>query len=468
LWQAIQHGPVVLDDVRAHPWTKNFVPAYQVINTLAFILAPFIHDGKWVACIGVGSSEPRHWQTAEKELLENVVARVWPLIERARAEDALRYSEQRFRAMGDNITALAWIADPDGSFVWYNKRWYKYTGTTLEEMRGWAWEKVHHPDHLPHVLASWKKALAGGETWEDTFPLRGADGKYRWFLSRASPVRDSDGKITLWFGTNSDITELRETQEALRDANARLANKATHLEAIVQERTAKLRDTIGELEAFSYSVSHDLRTPLRTMQGYSRVLLNDYSDKFDPQGRDFLVRINRASERLDRLTQDVLTYSRVVRGQISMAPISLERLLPDIIQQYPGFQTHRVDIVIRSPLLDVMGHEASLIQCLSNLIGNAVKFVLPGSKPHINIWTEAAPQAQAVKIWIQDNGIGIEAQQIKRIFGIFELASMEYEGTGIGLAIVRKAAERMGGSVGVESAPGQGSRFWLLLPAVRA
>jgi signal transduction histidine kinase len=222
------------------------------------------------------------------------------------------------------------------------------------------------------------------------------------------------------------------------------------------------------MEAFSYSVSHDLRAPLRAMQGYSRYLVLNFAEQLDGEGADFLVRINKSAERLDRLTQDVLTYSRVVRNPISVAPINLARLLPDIIQQYPNFHPERVDIILVPPLLEVMGQEASLIQCISNLINNAVKFVRPDLKPRVKIWTESADSGQSVRLWLEDNGIGIEPEQLKRIFGIFERVSKDYEGTGIGLAIVRKAAERMGGSVGVESTPGLGSRFWLQLAAPAA
>jgi signal transduction histidine kinase len=148
-----------------------------------------------------------------------------------------------------------------------------------------------------------------------------------------------------------------------------------------------------------------------------------------------------------------------------MTPINLEKLLPEIIVQYPNFQPPHAEIIIEKPLLQVMGHEASLIQCISNLVGNAIKFVLPGVKPRIRIWTE--PHNSEVIMWVEDNGIGIAADHLTRIFGIFERVSKQYEGTGIGLAIVRKTAERMGGTVGVESVPGQGSKFWLRLPGIK-
>jgi PAS domain S-box-containing protein len=129
------------------------------------------------------------------------------ITERKRADEALRESEERFHSMADKIPSLAWMADAKGSIFWYNKRWFDYTGTTLEENRGWGWMKVHHPDHVNRVAERLQHSWDTGEPWEDTFPLRGQDGTYRWFLSRAFPIRGSDGKVSRWFGTNTDITE---------------------------------------------------------------------------------------------------------------------------------------------------------------------------------------------------------------------------------------------------------------------
>ena len=153
-----------------------------------------------------------------------VVCHFYDLSERQRYEELQRESEARFRTLADNISQLAWMTDEKGWICWYNQRWFNYTGTTLEEMQGWGWQKVHHPDHLPQVVEKWRQALARGETWEDTFPLRGRDGRYRWFLSRAVPIRNTDGRIAGWFGTNTDITDLREAEQA----RAHLAAIVTH------------------------------------------------------------------------------------------------------------------------------------------------------------------------------------------------------------------------------------------------
>ncbi|HYZ30866.1 MAG TPA: PAS domain-containing protein, partial [Crenalkalicoccus sp.] len=139
------------------------------------------------------------------------------------SNEELQAGEARFRAMADNIPQLAWMARPDGWIFWYNRRWYDYTGTTPAEMAGDGWTAVLHPDHLGGVVNAWRGALAAGHPWEYTFPLRAADGSWRWFLTRANPVRDAAGAITLWFGTNTDITDRLETEAALREREAELA-----------------------------------------------------------------------------------------------------------------------------------------------------------------------------------------------------------------------------------------------------
>ncbi|WP_118857538.1 PAS domain S-box protein [Sphingomonas mesophila] len=160
----------------------------------------------------------------------------------ALVQQDLADSELRFRALADNIPQLAWMARPDGDIFWYNQRWYDHTGTDFEAMKGWGWEKVHHPDHVGRVTAKWKRELARGEGWEDTFPLLGRDGTYRWFLSRAQPIRDAGGEVTLWFGTNTDITQQREHEEQIELLMGEVSHRSKNMLAIVQSilhRTAR-------------------------------------------------------------------------------------------------------------------------------------------------------------------------------------------------------------------------------------
>ncbi len=701
------------------------------------------------------------------------VGRVWTFHDitgRRRAEELLLRNEAELRALADSMAQLAWMAEPDGHIFWYNRRWYEYTGSSLEQMRGWGWQAVHDPAMLPQVVARWRAAIRSGQPWEMEFPLRGADGVYRWFLTRAIPARDPSGRVTRWFGTNTDVDRAKRAEDALReetrvlellnrtgraiaaqldlpgllqtvvdagtelsgarfgiffyddrgrgegaggaggfvlqawsgiapdaaepacagrgrfleavfragapvrqadapqdlsyaglpparsyvaipvmardgevlggllfghpepgvfdartervllgvaaqaaisidnarlydsaqreiaerarteqrllesearlrvsletaalgtweldvraarvtldararklfapgrgetlsleefltlgqaegqeerrealravcegrlgrfDAEFRLAGgsrwvkvsaKPVHdaageiprlvggvldvtdmmraratieerqreLERLVEERTASLHQAIAQMEEFSYSVSHDLRAPLRAIQGYAQAVLEDNAERIGEQGREHLKRILRAGERMDRLTRDVLTYSRIARGAAPLDEVSLERVVGDAIEQYGLARRREGEIRVESPLLPVRGNEPLLVQAVSNLLANAFKFVPAGLRPGVRVWTER--REAEVRLWVEDNGIGVRPEHAARIWGMFERVHPpeKFEGTGIGLAIVRKAVERMGGSVGVESDGEHGSRFWIQLKASEA
>ncbi len=258
------------------------------------------------------------------------------------------------------------------------------------------------------------------------------------------------------------LINLAQQAEELRQAKAELEHANEDLDRRVRERTVKLRETITELEAFSYSISHDLRAPLRAMQGYSEALLSEKADHLDAEGKHYLERIHRAAGRLDLLIQDVLAYSRLSQGDVQLTRIPLEMFFKELLYGYPEV-TEKLKIDLHSPMPSVIGHEAYLSQCVSNLLQNAAKFSRAGVPPKVLIRTEQA--GGWVRIWFEDNGIGIAPEHHTQIFQIFGrvYGDKQFEGTGIGLAIVRKAAERMGGKVGVLSELGKGSRFWLSL-----
>jgi signal transduction histidine kinase len=227
-----------------------------------------------------------------------------------------------------------------------------------------------------------------------------------------------------------------------------------------------LIETVEELESYSYSISHDMRAPLRSMHGFSQILLEECQNGLSAEHQSYLRKINSGAARLDQLIQDVLSYSLVSRTKFKLQPVNLDQLTRDVIEQYPGFQPPDVDIQIEGILPSVMANEATLTQCISNLLGNATKFVESGITPKVRIRAETL--GNECRLWVSDNGIGISPKDLDRIFGIFVKIHPvdKYGGTGIGLSIVRKAAEKMGGKVGVESTLGQGSRFWLQLKKV--
>ena len=233
---------------------------------------------------------------------------------------------------------------------------------------------------------------------------------------------------------------------------------------MVTERTGQLRETIKELEGFSYSVSHDMRAPLRAMQTFASYLVEEYGGKLDEQGMDYLHQIMRSAVRLDHLIQDVLSYTRILHTKLPMEPVDLDRLVRDIVETFPNGQPIKPQIEIKGTLPIVMGNEALLAQCVSNLLSNGAKFVSRGTTPQMEVWAEDVENA-FVRVWFRDNGVGIAPENHTRIFRLFERIHLvtEYEGTGIGLTIVRKAIERMGAQVGLESALGKGSNFWIQL-----
>ena len=229
------------------------------------------------------------------------------------------------------------------------------------------------------------------------------------------------------------------------------------------ERTADLRESIAELESFSYSISHDLRAPLRAMQSFALILAEECGGQVSPAGKDYIRRIATSADRMDRLVQDVLSYSRVALTELPLARVDVEKLLRGILESYPVFQAPAAQIELEGRFPPVLGAEAFLTQCLSNLLGNAVKFVAPGVVPQVRVWAETGLDGKRVRLLFKDNGLGIETGAHEIIFKMFQRASTSYEGTGIGLAIVKKSVERMGGTVGLESKLGHGSTFWLEL-----
>jgi signal transduction histidine kinase len=287
--------------------------------------------------------------------------------------------------------------------------------------------------------------------------FRQATGKeYRWFLKRSMPVHDASGNLRKRIGICIDIDDLKRAQNILSDHAGELAQQ-------VNARTSELRDTIGELEAFSYSVSHDMRAPLRALQGFAQLLLKTNEASLDARSLDHLRRINTSAGRMDDLINDVLTYSRLLRSEIVLRPVNLNDLVPFVLTTYPQLQADGAEVTIEGPLPTVLANEASLTQCVSNLLSNAVKFVAPGTSARVRIHADEVDGE--ARLWIEDNGIGIDARDHARIWNIFTRIgrARDHAGTGIGLAIVRKAIERMNGKLGLQSALGQGSKFWVQL-----
>jgi len=376
--------------------------------------------------------------------------------ERKENELVVRRSESQLRELTDAIPLMIWFAAADGSNQYVNRRWFEYTGQTAEEAHGTGWMKVVHPEDQDRVVASWKQFRQTGTDTELELRFRGVDGSYRWFLDRAVAVRNEHGEITRWFGSATDISDIVASREAQ-------ARKQEDLENLVADRTAQLRNTIAELEHFSYTITHDLRASLRATQAFSQILDKDHAAHLTDEGRNLLHRILEASRQADSLITNAIDYRKMVRAELELQPIDPAALLRGIIGSLPQLQPPLAEIQVAPDLPLVLGHRAGLTQCCSNLLLNAIKFVKPGIIPQVRIHGER--HGDWARLWFEDNGIGIPPEDRERVFEMFCRLSGSYEGTGIGLPLVRKAIQRMKGRVGIESATGGGTRFWIDLQA---
>jgi PAS domain S-box-containing protein len=405
----------------------------------------------------------------EKDESGNVVgwvASINDITERKHSEQERRRTETLKGAILDSALDGIISMDHEGNVIEFNPAAEKMFGYTRADVIGKPMAELiiphrlreQHHRGLARYLATGKGPVLGKRI--EMSALR-ADGT-------EIPVELSINAIQLenrkaFTATLRDITERKRTEAALDEAQTKLKAHAEDLEKTVTERTHELRETIAEIESFSYSISHDMRGPLRAMQGYASVLEEELKGKIGDEEWGYLGRIVAAATHLNKLVQDILSYSQVSRTKLQLSAIDLQPLLMELIQQNPNLQPPLTQIRIEGPLPIVFGHETALTQICSNLLGNAAKFVYPGTTALVRIRAET--RDGRARIWIADNGIGIEAKNQERIFQMFERinSTKDYDGTGIGLAIVKKAVERMGGQIGVESELGKGARFWFEL-----
>ena len=376
-----------------------------------------------------------------------------------RMSDELVAEKARAETILTSISDAFVVFDRDWRFVYVNERAAGFARRSREDLLGRRLWDLLQKEHRPKAYVQVERAMRERvpvhfESYLEPLEV--------WYEARVYPCEEGLAVYA------TDVTRRKQVERALKQAQQQLRMHAQHLEHMVQERTASLRATVTELESFSYSLSHDMRAPLRAMLSFSQILTEEFSDKLDDHGRDYLQRIAKAAARLDQLIEDVLRYSGLLRKPLELHPLHLEDLIWATVDERPNVRAFQQNIHVETPLLPMLAHEAAMSQVLSNLIENAVKFAKKSEPLQVYIWTES--RNDHVRLWVEDNGIGIPKEAQHKIFGMFQKLHRDnvYPGTGIGLTIVRKAVERMGGEVGVESDAEGGSRFWIELPGIPA
>jgi PAS domain S-box-containing protein len=385
--------------------------------------------------------------TARKELEQELRVQMAQLAEADRSKQqllmSLKQSEEKLRLLADTIPQLAWMAEPDGSIFWYNQRWYDYTGTLADQMTGSGWQSVHDPALLPQVLDQWKASVAGGQAFEMVFPLKGADGQFRPFLTRVNPLRAEDGHMLYWFGTNTDISDIKRMEQTLLETDRRK-------------------------DEFLATLAHELRNPLAPIRNSLEILKMPRVDAATfRKTRDMM---ERQVHHLVRLVDDLLDVSRVMRGKIDLRkePVELSTIVAravETVQSLIEVQGQRLSLSLPQESLLIDGDPVRLAQVVGNLLTNSAKY----TEVNGHIWLSARLEGKDMVLSVRDDGIGIAPDMLPHVFELFvqaDNASTKAQGgLGIGLTLVRNLVEMHGGTVTASSAGlGKGSEFSVRLP----
>jgi PAS domain S-box-containing protein len=402
------------------------------------------------------------------------------------ASEVVRAAAARFRTLTEAVPQMVWTAAADGRVTYFNTRWDEFTGLPLATYGGPGWERLVHPDDSTRLDTSWKLAVAqGADRYTQEFRLRrAADGEYRWMLSTAVPLRTPAGGVAEWVGSLTDIDDQKRQAETLermvRDRTAQLERANLELVEEVAERkraeqraeatALELERSNKELEKFAYIASHDLQEPLRKIQSFGDLLRTKCRDALPAAGREYTDKMLSSAGRMRRLIDDLLSFSRVTTQGKPFARVNLTDLVAQVVADLDVRIEQTGGAVDVGELGEIDADPSQMRQLFQNLLVNALKFHKPGTPPAVRVRAERVPAAagdpERLRVSVEDDGIGFDEKYRDRIFQVFQRlhGREEYEGTGVGLAICLKIAERHGGAISARGQIGKGATFVVTLP----
>jgi PAS domain S-box-containing protein len=389
-------------------------------------------------------------------LLERLGDSVAVAIAHRQSAQKARESEARYRLLADNSEDFVLLNHADGRRLYVSPSFHRATGWTLEELQSADWRTRIHPDDVSLVEQARAANLAGRRT-QIEYRMRCKDGSWIWMDTRCRPIADADGQVRQMQLCARDATGRKQAEEEIRRLN-------TELEQRVQDRTAELQTANQELEAFSYSVSHDLRAPLRAINGYASIVRGEYAQQLDSEAQRFLDAVVAESARMGRLIDDLLAFSRLGRQTLQCLPIDMKALAHAVFAELAGREPERELRLSLEPMPPARGDPSMIRQVWTNLLSNAVKYT--GVRPVAEIRVGSRTVDGEVTYFVQDNGAGFDMHYAGKLFGVFQRLHSEddFTGTGVGLALVQRILHRHGGRIWADARIDAGATFSFTLP----